>query len=121
MPSEADWAAFAPALKAVNLYHAKGVTADGVARLLDAAKRLAPALAGSRFRTAWAGLRPATPDGLPAVGPAPGCEGLWLAAGHHRNGVLLAPVTGELVADLVLGKAPALDAVSVSPGRWPLA
>ena len=97
------------------------VTADGVARLLDAAKRLAPALAGSRFRTAWAGLRPATPDGLPAVGPAPGCEGLWLAAGHHRNGVLLAPVTGELVADLVLGKAPALDAVSVSPGRWPLA
>lgn len=97
------------------------VTAGGIASLLDTAGRIAPALSGSRFRSAWAGLRPTTPDGLPAVGPAPGCEGLWLAAGHHRNGVLLAPVTGELVADLILGKAPAFDAAPVSPGRWPLA
>jgi len=97
------------------------VTVGGVASLLDGAARLAPALAGSRFRTAWAGLRPATPDDLPTVGRVPGCEGLWLAAGHTRNGVLLAPVTGELVTDLILGKSPALDVGPVSPGRWLLA
>lgn len=97
------------------------VTAGGVASLLDGAARLAPALDGSRFRRAWAGLRPATPDDLPTVGLAPGWEGLWLAAGHTRNGVLLAPVTAELVTDLVLGKSPSQDVEPVSPGRWLLA
>jgi len=80
------------------------VTAAGVAGLLAAGIELLPALADAAFRDAWAGLRPATPDGLPVVGPAPGTRGLLLAAGHHRNGVLLAPITGRLVADLVLGK-----------------
>ncbi|MEE2679183.1 MAG: glycine oxidase ThiO [Myxococcota bacterium] len=94
-----------------------GVTARGVASLLHGAERLAPELAGSRFHAAWAGLRPVTPDGLPCVGPVPGREGLWLAAGHTRNGVLLAPVTADLVAELVLGKSPALDVGAVSPGR----
>jgi glycine oxidase len=80
------------------------VTAAGVTGLLSAGIALLPALADSAFRDAWAGLRPATPDGLPVVGPAPGTRGLLLAAGHGRNGVLLAPITGRLVADLVLGK-----------------
>jgi glycine oxidase len=80
------------------------VTASGVAELLAGAARVVPALAEATFRGAWAGLRPETPDGLPLVGPVPGFDGLHLAAGHYRNGVLLSPVTAELVADGLLGK-----------------
>ncbi len=80
------------------------VTAEGVRSLLEAGTRLVPALADSSFLGAWAGLRPRTPDELPLVGPLPGVEGLVLAAGHYRNGVLLSPVTGELVRDGILGK-----------------
>lgn len=94
------------------------VTAGGMQRLLAASMGLLPALAEARFRDGWAGLRPATPDGLPAIGPAPGLAGLFVAAGHFRNGVLLAPVTGRLVADLVLGKAPPADAAAFAPGRF---
>lgn len=84
------------------------VTAGGVASLLRAAPRFVPALADCGFRTAWAGLRPDTPDHLPVLGPVPGIEGLTLAAGHYRNGVLLSPVTGELVTAMVArGEQPA--------------
>lgn len=78
------------------------ITARGVGTLLEAAPRLIPALAQSTFRHAWAGLRPDTPDHLPAIGPIPGVEGLTLAAGHYRNGVLLSAVTGQTVADWVV-------------------
>jgi glycine oxidase len=94
------------------------VTAAGLAQLLAAAQELVPALGACGFRGAWSGLRPATPDGLPAVGPAPGAPGLVLAAGHHRNGVLLAPVTARLVADLLLGKALPPEAAALAPGRF---
>jgi glycine oxidase len=94
------------------------VTAQGVAGLLAAAPRLVPALADATFRTAWAGLRPATPDRLPLLGSLPGVPGLVLAAGHFRNGVLLAPLSARLVADLVLGKAPAGDAPALAPARF---
>jgi glycine oxidase len=94
------------------------VTADGVAGLLDAASSLAPALRTATFRSAWAGLRPTTPDGLPLIGPHPEAEGLLLAAGHHRNGVLLSPVTGRLVADLVLGKELPAGAAPLRPERF---
>jgi glycine oxidase len=88
------------------------VTADGVATLLRAAQALVPEAGGARFLGAWAGLRPDTPDHLPLVGPWPGAPGLVVAAGHYRNGVLLAPLTGRMVADGVLGKGwaePAFD------------
>ncbi len=94
------------------------VTAAGVAGLLAAAPRVVPALADCGFRSAWAGLRPTTPDRLPAVGPLPGAPGALVAAGHHRNGVLLAPVTGRLVADLVLGKELPTDAAALHPDRF---
>jgi len=80
------------------------VTAGGIRGLLEAAEGLAPPLGRARFRTAWAGLRPGTPDHLPMLGPVPGAEGLLMAAGHYRNGVLLSPVTGELLRDGLLGK-----------------
>ena len=88
------------------------VTAEGVATLLAAARALVPALADARFVSAAAGLRPDTPDHLPLVGAWPGLDGLALATGHYRNGVLLAPLTGEWVADALLGKGwaePAFD------------
>jgi len=93
------------------------VTSAGVCGLLAAATDLVPALADASFAGAVAGLRPATPDGLPLVGPA-GPEGLLLAVGHSRNGILLAPVTGELVAGLVCGKAPPEAAMAFRTDRF---
>lgn len=92
------------------------VTAGGVRGLLDAATRLVPALAEASFRGAWAGLRPETPDHLPLVGPVPHVDGLVVATGHFRAGVLLSPMTGEIVRDGVLGKGWAEPAFL--PERW---
>jgi glycine oxidase len=94
------------------------VTAQGVAELLTAAPALVPALANATFRNAWAGLRPATPDQLPLVGTLPNVEGLVVAAGHFRNGVLLAPLTAQIVAALVQGKPLPDDAASLRPERF---
>jgi glycine oxidase len=94
------------------------VTAGGVQTLLAAATRLLPALAQARFRDACAGLRPATPDRLPAIGPWPGLAGFLVASGHYRNGVLLAPYTARLVADLLLGKSLPPEAAAFDPARF---
>jgi glycine oxidase len=80
----------------------KAVTAEGVERLLGAARRLVPDLASGRFVDAWSGLRPATPDGWPVLGSSP-IRGLFFAAGHYRNGILLAPATARHVADAICG------------------
>ena len=77
-------------------------TAAGVRDLLDAVCSLLPAAWGATFREARAGLRPATTDGLPIIGPSPTMRGLTYATGHYRNGVLLAPITAILVADWIL-------------------
>lgn len=74
------------------------VTAGGVFRLLDAARRIWPALDRAELLEATAADRPATTDGLPLVGPTEE-PGVLLAAGHHRHGVLLAPLTARLVAE----------------------
>ena len=94
------------------------VTAEGIASLLAAARAMVPGLADCGFRNGWAGLRPGSPDGLPAIGPVPGARGLWVAAGHHRNGVLLSPVTGRLLADALTGKALPPEARVFDPVRW---
>lgn len=93
-------------------------TVLGVRSLLDAAPRLVPSLASATFRGAWAGLRPGSPDHLPALGPWPGARGLFVAAGHHRSGVLLSGTTGQLVADLVRGKALTGDACALALARF---
>jgi glycine oxidase len=77
-------------------------TAAGVRDLLDAVCELLPAAWGATFREARAGLRPATTDGLPIIGPSAGTPGVTYATGHYRNGVLLAPITAALVADWIL-------------------
>lgn len=87
-------------------------TLGGVAKLSGAAARLLPGLAGATFAGAWGGLRPGTPDKLPFLGGVEGIGGLFLATGHYRNGVLLAPVTGEVIAALALGEVPLVE---VSP------
>ena len=80
----------------------KEVTAAGVAELLAAAIGLAPSLARARVTGSWSGLRPGTPDDLPVLGESP-IRGLFLATGHFRNGILLAPLTALLLADAVTG------------------
>ncbi|MGH9368470.1 MAG: glycine oxidase ThiO [Thermoanaerobaculia bacterium] len=82
----------------------KEVTAGAVGDLIREAVRLWPSAPAARFVTAWAGLRPASPDGLPVLGPC-GIEGLFFATAHYRHGILLAPVTALLVADRVAGGA----------------
>jgi D-amino-acid dehydrogenase len=57
----------------------------------------------------WCGLRPCTPDGLPVVGPVPGSEGVFIAAGHAMLGLTLGPITGKLVSELVLDTKPSTD------------
>ena len=73
-----------------------------------------PAVATARTLNGWAGLRPMTPDLLPIIGPDPDEPSLVYACGHSRNGVLLAPATGEVVAALIDGDRPAWD---MSPFR----
>lgn len=94
------------------------VTAGGMADLLAAAPALVPSLQHAEFRRGWAGLRPGSPDGLPSIGRPRGVDGLVVAYGHHRNGVLLAPITGALVRDHVLGKVGRSDAGAFDPARF---
>jgi glycine oxidase len=77
------------------------VTADGVFRLLEAAWEVFPEVGELELVAARAGLRPGTPDNAPVVGRDPELAGLIWATGHWRNGVLLAPLTGDAVADLL--------------------
>lgn len=76
-------------------------TAEGVARLLAFAMLAVPALGAAQLERAWAALRPATSGGVPLIGPASDIPNLMLATGHGRNGILLAPVTAELIAQRV--------------------
>ena len=96
-------------------------TEAGVSGLYAAARQLLPALPEDMTDVATetrVGLRPATPDGLPVLGGDPEQPGIVFASGHYRNGILLAPVTGTLVADLIVHgtKDPALG--TFSPVRF---
>lgn len=93
-------------------------TADGKALLLGVAREISSSLASARVLAHWAGLRPVTPDLLPIVGPDPEWEGLFYACGHSKNGVLLAPLTAELIAALVSSGTTAVEAAPYSPARF---
>lgn len=94
----------------------RGVTAGAVAKLLDAAIRLVPALAEADLTGSWSSFRPYTKDELPLLGPG-ALPGLILMSGHYRNGILLAPISAQIVAACVLGKKPPLDLGPFSPNR----
>jgi glycine oxidase len=92
------------------------VTGGGVHEMLREAYRLLPDVAEMEFVGALAGLRPGTPDNLPVIGRS-GVDGLILATGHFRNGILLAPVTAQAVNELIEGREPEWLAVA-SPSRF---
>lgn len=91
----------------------RGVTAEAIAGLHDAAASVCPGLAGAELIDAWSGFRPSSPDGLPLMGP---WRGVWVSSGHHRNGILLAPWASSAMANALLGEAP-LPA-GLSPARF---
>ena len=94
----------------------KRVTVEGLAHVLGVITQISPALADATVVQTWAGLRPYTEDHLPILGAGP-LERLFLATGHFRNGILLAPLTGQLIADAVLGKEPGVDLTPFSTRR----
>jgi glycine oxidase len=84
-----------------NVGFDSGTTTAGLKRVRAASEEICPVLASAPRTDAWAGLRPITPDMLPILGPDPEHPSLIYACGHSRNGVLMAPLTGDLIADLV--------------------
>ena len=95
----------------------KRTDADAIQRMRQAAIRLLPALAQARTLEAWAGLRPGSPDNLPILG-ATRIPGYLVASGHFRDGILLAPVTAQVMAQMVIGGQPEYDVSPFSPARF---
>lgn len=89
-----------------------------VAGLVEALSGALSSLAGVEPIEAWAGLRPATPDGLPVLGADPDVDGLFYATGHFRNGILLAPVTAAALAAVVEGREPPVGLAAFRPDRF---
>jgi glycine oxidase len=88
-----------------------------LAHLLSLAATLLPPLAEAPQLEAWAGLRPATPDGLPLLGALPARPNHFIATGHYRDGILLAPATARVMAQLLSGTIPSIDLTPFSPDR----
>jgi glycine oxidase len=95
----------------------KTVEADAIARLLSSAAALWPPIARGEIVESWAGLRPATRDELPLIGPTVGSPNCWIASGHYRNGILLAPATARVVTQLLLNQIPSVDLSAFAPNR----
>ena len=93
-------------------------TAAGALEVLLEALRVAPGLAGTEIREVRVGLRPASRDGLPVLGPIPGIDNLLLATGHGATGLQLGPYSGKMVAELVAHGTAATDIAPFSPARF---
>jgi len=94
------------------------VTVRGLRGLKRMAESLLPRLADLDAVDAWAGFRPGSADGLPILGPVPGWEGLSVACGHFRNGILLAPITGQLIARSIFDGSSDEALAPFSPARF---
>jgi D-amino-acid dehydrogenase len=97
---------------------APDVTAGGVHEVLRETLRVMPGLASATLREIRVGLRPTSADDLPVLGALPGVPGVFVATGHGANGLLLGPVSGALVADLVCGRDPNVDLAPFDPARF---
>ena len=96
----------------------KSVTDDGVDGIKAMAFEIAPALTDLPIVDSWAGLRPRAKDDLPVLGPCEEIDGLFYATGHYRNGILLAPVTGELIAHAITEGVTSSIPETFSPNRF---
>ena len=96
------------------------VTPAGLMEFLSPLSALAPGLISLPLHHTWSGLRPCSEDSLPVLGALPACPNIFVAGGHYRNGILLAPVTGEILADMVTGRSTPLTSLAApfSPARF---
>jgi glycine oxidase len=97
----------------------KRTDVDTIQRMHRAAIDLVPALANARILEAWAGLRPGSADNLPILG-ATRTPGYFVATGHFRDGILLTPITAQLMAQVITGTTPEFDLSAFSPQRFNL-
>jgi glycine oxidase len=95
----------------------KRTDANTIQRLLHAAVEVMPGLAEARIHDDWAGLRPVTPDDLPILGETH-LKGYFVSTGHFRDGIMLAPITAQVMTDVIMGKPPAYDVGNFSPARF---
>jgi len=95
----------------------KQTVPETIQKLRQAAIDLVPKLADTRILEAWAGLRPGTPDGLPILSATP-TPGYFVATGHFRDGILLAPVTARVMAQVIAGERPELDLSAFAVARF---
>lgn len=95
----------------------RSVTAGGTKKILDGAIAMVPVLEKAKIEETWAGLRPDTPDHLPILGPTD-CDGLLIATGHFRSGILLTPITAQLIREWVTGQRASVDWTAFSPLRF---
>src|SRR6202166_1423298 len=93
------------------------VTAGGVQKIISAALQLAPVLVDAQIEETWAGLRPDSPDHLPIIGPTD-LDGLLIATGHFRSGILLAPITAQLIRERVTTQNVSQEWARFSPMRF---
>jgi glycine oxidase len=99
----------------------KTVTTEGIEKLRRNAEEISLAFSGLEISDSWAGLRPASPDKLPVLGELPDIQGLIVATGHYRNGILLAPMTAEIIADNVANGTRSEFLDIFGPQRFPIA
>jgi glycine oxidase len=95
----------------------KRVTPAGMQQIFAAALEIAPELAQAGVVETWSGLRPDTPDHLPSLGPTD-MDGLLIATGHYRNGILLAPITARLLRKWVTEQPLSVAVEAFSPMRF---
>ncbi|HEX3279812.1 MAG TPA: glycine oxidase ThiO [Pyrinomonadaceae bacterium] len=98
----------------------KRVTAAGVQAIVASAVEIAPAVAALPLASTWAGLRPRAADGLPVLGPCAEIAGVFYATGHYRNGILLTPITADLLASAIVDDEVSPPLQIFSPDRFQL-
>jgi glycine oxidase len=96
----------------------RGVTEDGLAAIKAMAIEIAPGIEALPVIDSWSGFRPRSADGLPVLGPTAKIEGLCYATGHYRNGILLAPITGKVIADVLVDGVMPDSLKTFSPNRF---
>ena len=93
------------------------VTPAGIGKLLTDAQQISSHVGKYRILEMWIGFRPATPDGLPILGPS-SIQGVYYATGHYRNGVLLAPITASIMSALIENRRPEIPIDTFLPSRF---